>query len=141
MNQTLVTSGSKLRYFLFQFLELQFPMALGALICYLVVRLTSASSSFAAVYHPGTYLFAAGDILFLTMPVVAWMIFRGHGYRHSLGIAITMIAPVAVIMVVGELTVSDYLTWLLTAGYPTMSLGMLVYMLYHRDFFKDEAGH
>jgi uncharacterized protein (DUF3820 family) len=52
-----------------------------------------------------------------------------------------MIAPVAVIMVVGELTVSDYLTWLLTAGYPTMSLGMLVYMLYHRDFFKDEAGH
>ena len=140
MNKTLVTSGSKLRYFLLQFLELQFPMALGALICYLVVRLTSASSSFAAVYRPGTHLFAAGDVFFLTVPVVAWMIFLGHGWRHGLGIAIGMIAPVAMIMMVGELTAVDYLTWLLTASYPAMSLGMTLYMIYHRYHFTVEAG-
>ena len=133
--------GSRARNFLFQFLELQFPMAVGALMCYLVVRLTSSSSSFAAVYHPGTHLFAAGDVFFLTVPVLAWMIFRGHGWQHSLGIAIGMIAPVAVIMVVGELTATDYLTRLLTAGYPALSLGMTLYMLYHRDHFTEETGH
>ena len=128
------------RIFLFHFLELQIAMGLGALICYLVVRLISVSSSFAAAYRPGTFLFATGDIFFLTVPVVAWMIFRGHGWRQGLGIAIAMIAPVAVIMVVGQLAAYNYLTWLLTAGYPAMSLGMLIYMLYRRDHWTDLAG-
>lgn len=131
------TSGlsAQARGFLLHFLELQISMGLGALICYLVVRLISVSSSFAAAYRPGTFLFATGDILFLTVPVVAWMIFRGHGWRHSLKVAFAMISPVAVIMVLGQFTAYDYLTWLLTAGYPAMCLGMLIYMLYRRDHF------
>jgi hypothetical protein len=131
----LLEVGSKVGRFLSHFLELQIPMGSGALVCYLVVRLISTSSSFAMAYHPGTYLFAAGDVLFLTVPVVTWMIFRGHGWRHSLEIAAAMIVPVVLIVVQGELTAYDYLTWLLIAGYPAMCLGMLVYMLYRRDHF------
>jgi hypothetical protein len=127
--------STQARAFLLHFLELQIAMGLGALMCYLVVHLISVSSSFATAYHPGTFLFAVGDVLFLTMPVVAWMIFRGYGWRQSLEIAVAMTAPVAAIMVLGPLTVYDYLTWLLTAGYPAMCLGMLIYMLYRRDHF------
>ncbi|HET8562630.1 MAG TPA: hypothetical protein VFM35_02035 [Candidatus Binatia bacterium] len=127
--------GSKVGRFLLHFLEMQIPMGFGALICYLLGRLIPASSSFATVYHPGTYLFAVGDVLYLSVPVVVWKIFRGHGWRHSLELAVAMIALVAAIMVLGQLTVYDYLTWLLTAGYPAMSLGMLVYMLYRRDHY------
>jgi hypothetical protein len=116
-------------------------MCFGALICYLVVRLISVSSGFATAYHPGTSLFAIGDIFFLTVPVVAWMIFRGHGWRHGLGIAAAMIMPVALIIVFGRLTTYDYLTWLLTAGYPAMSLGMLIYVLYRRDHFTRPMAH
>jgi hypothetical protein len=126
---------SKVGRFLLHFLELQIAMGLGAFVCYLVVRLISASSSFATAYHPGTFLFAAGDIFFLTAPVVAWMIFRGHGLRFSLELAVAMPAPVAAIMVLGQLAAYDYLTWLVTAGYPAMSLGMLIYMLFRRDYF------
>jgi hypothetical protein len=115
--------------FLLLFLELQMPMVLGASVCYLLGRLIPASSSFATAYHPGTYLFTIGDVLFLTGPVVTWMIFRGHGWRHSLEMALAMLAPVAVIMVVGQLAGYAYLLSLVTAMYPAMCLGMLAYML------------
>jgi hypothetical protein len=119
------------RHFLLHLLELQIPMALGALVCYLMIRLIPSSSSLATVYHPGTHLFAIGDIVFLTVSVVGWMIFRGYGWRHSLEMVVAMLAPVAAIAVVGEVAAYAYLPWLITAGYPAMSLGMLVYLLYH----------
>lgn len=128
-------AGLKTGRFLLNLLELQISMSLGALICYLVVRLISSSPSYATSYRPGTSLFALGDIFFLTVPVVVWMIFRGHGWRHSLEIAVAMIAPVALIIVLGQLAGYPYLLWLLTAGYPAMSLGMLFYMLYRYNRF------
>lgn len=127
--------SSNVGCFLLHFLEMQIPMGLGALICYLVVHLISASSNYATIYHPGTDLYTAGDVLFLTAPVVAWMICRGHGWRVSLEMGVTMLTPVSVIMVIGQLAAYDYLLWLVTAGYPAMSLGMLVYMLYRREHF------
>ncbi len=123
-----------------RFLEKQIPMVLGVLVCYVLGRLIPASSSVRAVYHPGTYLFTAGDVLFLTVPVVAWMIFRGHGWRHSLEMAVAMIAPVAAIIVFGELAANDYLLWLVIAMYPAMCLGILIYMLYRRNYFTGRAG-
>lgn len=131
MNGETRSVGGNVSRFLLYFLELQIPMALGALVCYLLIRLIPSSSSLASVYHPGTYLFAIGDIVFLTVPVVGWMIFHGHGWPHSLEIAVAMLAPVAAIAVVGEAAAYAYLPWLITAGYPAMSLGMLVYLLYH----------
>jgi hypothetical protein len=116
--------------FLLQFMELQIAMGLGALLCFLLGRLIPGSSIVATVYYPGSYLYATGDVLFLTVPVVAWMIFRGHEWRHSLGMAVAMLGPVAAIALVGELAGYAYLPWLITAGYPAMSLGMLVYMLF-----------
>jgi hypothetical protein len=90
-------------HFFLHFLELQIPMGLGALVCYLLGRLIPATSSFATVYHPGTYLFAVGDVLFLTVPVMAWIILRGHSWRYSLEMAVAMNTPVAAIIVFGQL--------------------------------------
>jgi hypothetical protein len=131
----------KVGRFLLNLLELQISMGLGALVCYLVVRLISTSPSYAMSYRPGTFLFALGDIFFLTVPVVAWVIFHGHGWRHCIEIAAAMIAPVALIIVLGQLAGFAYLLWLLTAGYPAMSLGMLVYMFYRRDHFTRRLVH
>lgn len=128
-------AGLKVGRFFLHFLELQISMSLGALVCYVVVRLISTSPSYATSYRPGTFLFALGDIFFLTVPVVAWMILRGHGWRQSLEIAVAMIVPVTLIILLGELAGYAYLLWLLTAGYPAMSLGMLVYMFYRYNRF------
>jgi hypothetical protein len=119
--------------FILPFLELQSAMALGALVCFLLGGLVRASSIDATGYQPGTVLFFLGDVAFLTTPVVAWMILRGRKWRHSLELAATMLAPVSAIVVVGELTRSSYLLWLVTAMYPAMSFGMLAYMLYRAN--------
>jgi hypothetical protein len=83
------------RRFLTFFVQLQIAMSVGALVCYLMGRLIPATSSFATVYYPGAYLYTAGDVFFLVTPVVAWMMFRGSGWRHSIELAVAMIAPVA----------------------------------------------
>jgi hypothetical protein len=129
-------AGREPARFVLHFLELQIPMVLGASACYLLGRLVPVSSGLATAYHPGTYLFTIGDVLFLSVPVVAWMIVRGHGRRHSLEMALAMVAPVAMIAVAGELAGYAYLLWLVTAMYPAMCLGMLVYMLYRPDQFR-----
>jgi hypothetical protein len=140
-HKTRLFRNPKAKRFVLHFLEFQIPMVLGALICFLVVRLISGSSRFATTYRPGSTLFAIGDLLFLTMPVVIWMILRRYSWRHSFEMGIAMIAPVAGIMLLGQFTAYDYLTWLLTAGYPVMCLGMVVYMLYRRDCFTGQAGN
>src|SRR4051794_21400866 len=110
------TIAASVMHFLWRFAELQVAMVLGALACYLVGGAIPASFSVAAVYYPGSYLYAIGDLFFLTVPVVLWMLFRHHGRRESLKMALAMLAPVAAIIVVGELGGFAYLRWLITAA-------------------------
>jgi len=120
--------------FLLSFVELQVAMTLGALVCLVLGRAVRVTA-LATAYQPGTVVYFVGDVLFLTTPVVLWMILRGRGWRHGLGLALAMLAPVAAIVVVGELAQSDYLLWLVYAMYPAMSLGMVAYMLSRREVF------
>ncbi len=131
----------QMKRFILYFLEMQIPMGLGALVCYLLGRTISASSSFAAIYHPGTYLFTAGDIFFLTVPVFVWMIRRDHGWRFSLEMVAAMITPVAASIVVGQLAGYAYRLWLITAMYPLMCFGMLAYMLYRHNHFTGRVAN
>jgi len=108
-------------------------MSLGALVCYALGRLISDASGLATAYHPGTYLFAIGDVLFLTVPVVAWTLVREPGWRPGLEIALAMIAPVAIIALAGEIARYPYLLWLVTGMYPAMSVGMIAYICYRGD--------
>lgn len=135
----MVTASSRRRgqagRFLLAFFELQIAMVLGAVVCFLLGRLIPDAPSLRATYHPGTYLYAIGDLLFLSVPVVAWMRFRRHSWRLSLEMGLAMIGPVAIIAVVGELAGYASRLWLVTGMYPVMSLGLILYMHYRRDHF------
>jgi hypothetical protein len=61
------------------------------------------------------------------------MLIRGFGRRRSLELALAMLSPVAAIVLLGQLTRTAYLLWLVTAMYPAMSLGMLIYLLFRRS--------
>ena len=115
---------------LFLFVELQFAMALGALACLLVGRVARASPIYATEYRPGTVPYFLGDVFFLTLPVVIWMLIRGFGRRRSLELALAMLSPVAAIVLLGQLTRGAYLLWLVTTMYPAMSMGMLAYLAF-----------
>jgi hypothetical protein len=129
-----------MKRFLLHVVEFQLAMGLGALLCYLLGRLVPASSTFATVYYPGSYLFAAGDVFFLAAPVVAWMLVRNHGRLRSLEMGAALLAPVAAVAVWGELAGSAYRLWLITGMYPAMSVGMLGAMLYRRGQFSRPVG-
>ena len=118
------------------FAELQIAMAVGALVCLIVGNALRASTTYATVYRPGTVGYFLGDVLFLTAPVVAWMILCGRGWRHSLEVAAAMLVSVGSIVVLGEVTQGAYLLWLITGMYPAMSLGMAAYMLFRREIFN-----
>jgi hypothetical protein len=131
----------QLKHFILYFLEMQIPMSLGALVCYLLGRTISAPSNFAEVYHPGTHLFTAGDVIFLSVPVLVWMIRRGHSWQFSVEMVAAMLTPVAASIVVGQLAGYTYRLWLITAMYPLMCFGMLAYMLYRRDYLTGRVSH
>jgi hypothetical protein len=118
------------------FVELQIAMGTGALLCLLAGRLVAESSPYAAVYHPGSGLYALGDIVFLTTPVFAWMTWRGRTRRLRIEISMAMIAPVGLVAVAGEIMGTDYLHWLVTGMYPVMSVGIAIFMLYRRKEFE-----
>jgi len=84
-------------------------MGVGALSCLLAGRLVGLSSQYAAIYYPGSELYALGDVVFLTASVFAWMTWRGRTRRLRLEISMAMIAPVALVVVAGEITGTDYL--------------------------------
>jgi len=120
-------------------LELQVAMALGALVCLLVGNVMRASSTYALIYRPGSFLYFVGDVFFLTVPVVVWMAVR-DGWRHGVRLAAAMLAPVAAIVALGEIRQTPYLVWLITAMYPAMSLGMVVYVLYRASALRVRRG-
>jgi hypothetical protein len=121
------------RRFILRFLELQIPMALGAFVCYVLGSVISDRSGLALAYHPGTYLFAIGDVLFLTVPVAAWMLIRERHWQPGLEMALAMVAPVAIVALVGEVLRYHYLLWLVTGMYPLMCLGMIADIAHRRD--------
>jgi len=101
-----------------------------------------ASSSYPAVFVRGTILFDLAMVVVMTVPMVAWMIVRGHGWRHSAEMAFAMSAPMAVVIALRLLAGSDiYLPWLRQVGYNGMFLGMLIAMLYRRDHYTGKVGH
>jgi hypothetical protein len=66
---------------------------------------------------------------------MAWMILRGQGWRRGIEMVLAMTAPVAAIIVLGQLAGYAYLPGLVYIGYPAMTLGVLVYMLFRRNHF------
>jgi len=140
-NERIRTVASKAGRFLLHFLEMQIPMVLGMIPWHPVVRALRASPTYAEAFQRGSALSTIGHGLFMTIPMVAWMVIRRHGWRHSMEMGAAMLAPVLAIIVLCSLGADTYWPWLITLASPAGTLGMLVYMLYRRDHFTEQAGH
>ncbi len=135
------STASQVGRFSLHFLEMVVAMMVGMPILFLVRNLIPASSGLAAAFKSGTISYSITMTVFMTLPMVAWMIVRGHGWRHSVEMAIAMIAPVAVAAMLSLLGATAYLPWLGSASHFGMFLGMLIVMLYRRDHYTGKANH
>jgi hypothetical protein len=134
-------SVAKVARFGLHYLEMVVAMMVGMPILFSLRGLIPASSSYAAIYVRGTNLYDLARLVFMTVPMVAWMIVRGHSWRHSAEMAFAMSAPMAVVIVVRLLGGGASQPWLIQIGYLGMFLGMLIAMLYRRDHYTGKAGH
>jgi transcriptional regulator GlxA family with amidase domain len=74
-----------------------------------------------------------GMAVSMTVPMVAWMRVRGHGWRHGFEMAAGMLAPWAAVLGLVAMGAANALPWLSNAADAAMILGMLGIMLFRRD--------
>lgn len=133
--------AAKVGRFGLHLLEMLLAMMVGMPILSMVRNLIPASSIYAAAFKSGTNLYGLTMAIFMTFPMIAWMIVRGHGWRHSVEMGFAMLAPVAATIVLRLLGAYAYLPWLASASHWAMFLGMIIAMLYRRDHYTGKTVH
>lgn len=123
----------KVGFFIWHYFEMMLAMGVGAYLFELLVREMPASTSYALGLWPGTFLYISGISLSMMLVMIAWMIVRGHGWRHSVEMAIAMLVPVALVAVI---SIQRGNTALFDDSYcSAMCVGMLAAMLFRWDHF------
>ena len=123
-----VSARFNLNHFVRHYLEMVLAMAAGMAVYGMLFRGNLLSRSLTDEAMMG---------LFMTVPMVAWMRYRGHNWRQSAEMAVAMLAPAAAVVVVaaGLPGVSDRAVML--GSHAAMLLGMLALMVARRS----EYGH
>jgi hypothetical protein len=127
--------------FLLHVLEMEIAMQPGMALFGLLARQLQASPRYGAAFAPEADLWILGHGLFMTAPMVAWMVFRGHGWKHSLAMGASMVVPAVAVIVLCWFGAGAYMPWLRQTAGGLMTLGMLIYMLARYDHFSGHAGH
>jgi mannitol-specific phosphotransferase system IIBC component len=127
--------------FILHLLEMTVAMMAGMPVLFMLRNAIPPSSSFAAAFQPGTALFGLMAGVFMTVPMVAWMIVRGHGWRHSVEMGLAMLVPFAALIVPQALGLLAYQAWFPVVGNLVMMLSMILVMLYRRDHYTGKASH
>jgi hypothetical protein len=129
------------RHFIRHYAEMLAAMFLGmvALGMPALVALGAAGTSSAELRADAPALLLLGMGVTMTVPMVAWMRYRGHGWAASNEMAASMLIPTAgVIGLLGAGLVNDVGT-LLMAEHVVMLPSMLVAMLLRREEYSHAA--
>ena len=128
-------------HFIRHYTEMVAAMFLGMGVLYApaVVALGAAGVSSAELRSDAPALLLLGMGVAMTVPMVAWMRYRGHSWAASNEMAASMLIPTAgVIALLGAGLVDDVGT-LLMVEHVVMLPGMLIAMLLRRDEYLGPA--
>lgn len=130
------------RHFIRHYLEMVVAMLLGMVVLGLPAEagLRAMGTSTSALEADAPEVVLLGMAVIMTVPMVAWMRYRGHTWRPSLEMAASMFVPTfAVMAVMWGALVEDFGT-LLTLEHVAMLPSMLVAMLLRRDEYASAHG-
>lgn len=131
----------KIGRFLLHLIEMLIPMALGMMLFSWLTDQLPVWSSYRVVLRSETALYIIGDGLFMTAPMVAWMLIRGHDRRLSLEMGVAMFAPGIAIILLRLLGSDALVPWLPSFACPLMCSGMVVWMIFRHDHFTGAGNH
>ena len=129
------------RHFIRHYAEMVAAMFLGmgVLFAPALVALGAAGVGSAELRSDAPALLLLGMGVTMTVPMVAWMRYRGHGWAASNEMAVSMLIPTAgVIALLGAGLVDD-IGALLMVEHVVMLPSMLVAMLLRRDEYSHAA--
>ena len=133
--RTLEGTAAGVGRFLLHFLEMWLAMGIGMAL-FGPVKQALGAQGYAALLDTSSIDFQAWMNLFMIVPMVAWMRVRGHGWRMGAEMSGAMVVPIALVLILCRVGVSDALPWLTPrATGPAMLLGMLAIMLYRREHY------
>ena len=131
--QLLLKYALRVGLFIWHYFEMMLAMGVGAYLFELLVREMPKSTSYTLGLWPGTFLYISGISVSMMFVMIAWMIVRGHGWRHSAEMAVAMLVPVALVAVI---SMQKGNAVLFDDNYcAAMCVGMLAAMLYRWDHF------
>jgi hypothetical protein len=129
------------RHFIRHYVEMLVAMFVGMGVLFVPALLTLgvAGVSSAELRSDAPALMLLGMGITMTVPMVAWMRYRGHGWRASNEMGASMMLPTAgVIALLGTGLVADFGT-LMTLEHVVMLPAMLIAMLLRRDEYTGAA--
>ena len=123
--------SSSTRHFVRHYVEMVVAMFLGMAVLGLPAgwALSATGSSWSALNDDAPALMLLGMAVTMTVPMVAWMRHRGHGWRANVEMSASMFLPTfAVIAMLGAGVVTD-MGMLMVVEHVAMLLAMLAAML------------
>jgi hypothetical protein len=126
------TAVARMGYFLLHFAEMGVAMMLGMMF-FVPFRLLLTAQGYMALLDAGSVDFQVWMGLFMIIPMVVWMRVRGCDWRDGAEMGVAMLLPVAAILGLLGLGLSDRVPWLSNSEHAAMLVGMLAFMLYRRE--------
>jgi hypothetical protein len=129
-------------HFARHYVEMVVAMFLGMLLLGLPAEgaLMAFGSSTSALERDAPALMLVGMAFVMTVPMVAWMRYRGHGWRPNAEMAASMFLPTFAVMALMEVGAMDF--WrAMGIEHAAMLPSMLVAMLLRRDEYTGHAHH
>jgi hypothetical protein len=139
VGQTLTSST---RSFIRHYLEMVAAMVLGMVVLGVPAEtgLQAIGTSVSALQDDAPAVLLLGMAVIMTVPMVGWMAYRGHGRRPNAEMAASMFIPTfGVIALMGSGMVTDFMT-LMSLEHVVMLPSMLVAMLLRVDEYTCHAG-
>jgi hypothetical protein len=136
----------RIGWFLWHLLQMVLAMIVGMAIYIALVRLSLAADGYRAMQIEQPLLWYSEMALFMTVPMVALMRRQGHRWRQCTAMSAAMVIPPIGLIALVQLGVTAHLPWLSSRTLPesthiAMLLGMLVFMVHHRDEYGDRMQH
>ena len=131
------------RHFVRHYLEMVAAMFLGMVVLGIPAgwALGAVGSSWSELNTDAPSLMLLGMAVTMTVPMVGWMRYRGHGWRANTEMSASMLIPTFAAIGVLESGVMDDVDALLVSEHVAMLLGMLAAMLLRRDEYAHHHVH
>ncbi|MCC7372467.1 MAG: DJ-1/PfpI family protein [Chloroflexi bacterium] len=127
--------------FVLHFGEMSLAMLLGMVVFHLLAGGRPGQGGTASGSAAFLVAWELGMMVFMTVPMVAWMRVRGHSWQDGLEMSVGMLAPVIAIDLLLVAGLGGPWPWLQHLSGPAMLLGMLAVMLARLDRYAGHAHH